>query len=307
MMTEPLQRFSGVTHPDLIEEKGSKNMVTRDALDANLHLRYAIDASNAGSRYLAYAELKTAEYLGADPTEIGELLHAFEQALPDPLTMAHNQYFRFISLSSEIMDRAGGTTLSVLDVGGGDGQLAAFLPGALYCLAEPKVNGISGTDLPFAERSFDYVACCHVLEHIPPDKRSLFLDQLLSKARCGLVLLNPFHLENTHVEERLKLFIEVTNAEWAQEHLDCSLPRIHDVQDYANARGLEISIKPNGTLTTTMAFVFIDHFAARAGCYDDWRKINVFFNGKCTSILDSPQYPNSYLIYIGRPAPKSNS
>jgi hypothetical protein len=50
-----------------------------------------------------------------------------------------------------------------------------------------------------------------------------------------------------------------------------------------------------------MAFVFIDYFAAKAECYEDWRKVNTFFNEKYTDILDSPQYPNSYLIYLSRP------
>jgi SAM-dependent methyltransferase len=275
--------------------------LTKDPLNASLHLQYAIEASNAGSCYLAYAEVKTAEYLGADRKETGKLLDAFRRALPDPLTMNHNQYFRFISLSSEILNRAGGTDLSVLDVGGGDGRLAAFIPNASYCLAEPKVNGISGTALPFPDHSFDYVVSCHVLEHIPVDRRTLFLDQLLSKARRGVILLNPFHVEGTHVEERLRLFVEITNAEWAKEHLDCTLPKIDDIKDYANDKGLEISIEPNGTLTTTAAFVFIDYFAAKSGCHDDWEKVNVFFNEKYTNILDSAQYPNSYLIYFGWP------
>jgi hypothetical protein len=300
--TSPLQRTSNRTGwTDFVET------LAKDPLNANLHLQYAIEASNAGSCYLAYAELKTAEYLGANRGETGKLSDVFRRALPDPLSMNHNQYFRFISLSSEIINRAGGADLSVLDVGGGDGRLAAFIPNASYCLAEPKVNGISGTELPFPKQSFDYVVSCHVLEHIPSDKRTLFLDQLLSRARRGVILLNPFHVEGTFVDERLKLFVEVTNAEWAKEHLDCTLPRIDDVKNYANNRGLDISIRPNGTLTTAAAFVFIDYFAAKSGCYEDWRKINAFFNEKYTNILDSAQYPNSYLIYFGWPVADSRT
>lgn len=292
----PLQRPSnGTAWNDLVDT------LAKDPLNASLHLQYAIEAANAGSCYLAYAEIKTAEYLGADRRETGRLLDAFRRALPDPITMNHNQYFRFISLSSEIVNRAGGNDISVLDVGGGDGRLAAFIPNASYCLAEPKVNGISGTELPFPKHSFDYVVSCHVLEHIPSDKRTLFLDQLLSKARRGVILLNPFQVEGTHVEERLKLFIEITNADWAKEHLDCMLPNIDDVKNYANDKGLEIFIKPNGTLTTAAAFVFIDYFAARSGCHAEWEKVNAFFNEKYTNILDSAQYPNSYLIYFGWP------
>jgi hypothetical protein len=281
--------------------------LAKDPLNANLHLQYAIDASKAGWCYLAYAEIKTAEYLGADRKETEKRMTAFRKALPDSASMNHNQYFRFISLSTEILSRAGSTDLSILDVGGGDGRLAAFIPDATYCLAEPTVNGISGTDLPFPDHSFDYVVSCHVLEHIPVARRTLFLDQLLSKARHGVILLNPFHVDGTHVDERLKLFIEITGAQWAKEHLDCVLPTVDDVRGYANDKGLQISIKPNGTLTTAMAFVFIDYFAAKSECFEDWKKVNAFFNEKYTNILDSPQYPNSYLVYLGWPETRSNA
>src|SRR5262249_9119656 len=163
----------------------------------------------------------------------------------------------------------------------------------------PTVNGISGTALPFTNHSFDYVVSCHVLEHIPLDKRELFLDQLLSKAKLGVVLLNPFQVDGTYVAERLKLVIEITGAQWAKEHLHCTMPKIDDVRSYAGQRGLDLSIKPNGTLTTAMAFVFIDHFASKAGHFEDWKKVNAFFNEKYTNILDSSEHPNSYLIYLG--------
>lgn len=275
--------------------------LAKDPLNARLHLQYGVDASRAGSCYLAYAELKTAQYLGADRSETENLLAALKQDLPDPLGMNHNQYFRFISLANEILERARNTDFSILDVGGGDGRLASFVPQASYCLAEPTLNGISGTALPFPDHSFDFVVSCHVLEHIPLDKRTIFLDQLLSKSKRGVILLNPFQVDGTHVDERLKLVFDVTGEQWAKEHLDCTLPQIDDIRSYARENGLQLFIKPNGTLATTMAFVFLDFFAVKSERFDDWRKVNAFFNEKYTDILDSPQYPNSYLIYLGRP------
>ena len=296
-----VQPHSSMQTPYPANRESVVQMLAKDPLNAKLHLRYAIEASEAGSPYLAYAELKTAEYLGADRRETERLLTAFREAIPDPKTMNHNQYFRFFSLSSEIISRADGSKVSILDVGGGEGQLASFIPNATYCLAEPKLNGISGTRLPFNKHSFDYVVSCHVLEHISPHKRAIFLDQLLYAARHGIILLNPFHIDGTYAEERLKLFIDVTNADWAKEHLDCMLPNVDDVKAYATERGLDISIKPNGTLTTAAAFVFVDYFAARAGCYDEWKRVNAFFNEKYTAILNSVDYPNAYVIYLGRP------
>jgi len=276
--------------------------ITEDPLNARLHFHYALDVSQKGNPFLAYAELKTAEYLGEDQKQIEKHKATFRRDVPDLKYMNHNQYFRFTSLADEIISRAGKASISILDVGGGQGQLATFLPdNYTYCLAEPAVNGISGIDLPFPDNAFDYVVSCHVLEHIPVDERSVFLDQLLSKSGHGVILLNPFHVEGAHVNERLKLIIDVTGVQWAKEHFVCTLPKIDDIQDFAIERGLQIFVTPNGTLTTTTAFVFIDYFFGMTkGHSEDWKEINAFFNQKYKDILDSDKYPTAYMIYLGR-------
>ena len=274
--------------------------IAADPLNPALHLQNAVAASIGGKPFLAYAELKTAGFLGAAREQVESHQGSFTSALPDLRRISHNQYFRFMSLAAEINSRRGATPVAVLDIGGGQGELAAFIPDASYCLAEPRVNGISGESLPFPDHSFDYVVSCHVLEHIARHGRRAFLDQLLSKSRIGVILLNPFIVEGTHVTERLQLLLDVTGAPWAKEHLDCGLPHVSEVQDYAAERDLEFSIRPNGTLTTSLAMAFIEYFASRAGLADDWMKVNTFFNEKYMGILDSPEYPTAYLIYLGR-------
>lgn len=282
--------------------KRLRDELTIDPLNPDAHLRLAIEADRCGRHHLAVAALKSAVCLGADPAQASLYEQGFLDALPDPRIMNHNQYFRFATLAAEIKARAGGgSDVSILDVGGGQGELASFLPDAEYCLAEPSVNGLSGTDLPFVDHSFDFVVACHVLEHIPVESRPGFLDQLLAKSRRGVILLNPFHVEGTHVEERLRLTYEITGAQWAQEHLDCTLPHVEDIEKYASKMGLDWAIRPSGTLATTMAFVFLDHFAAKSEQARDWVKINQFFNEKYMGILDSKFYPTAYLVYLTWP------
>ena len=274
--------------------------LVRDPLNPSLHIKLADHALRARNAYLAYAELKTARILGIPNSTIEPHLSQVQSLLPSNGAMNHNQYFRFVTLASEIMRRTNGSPASVLDVGGGNGELASFLPDCSYCLAEPTVNGISGTNLPFDDDSFDFVVSCNVLEHVPIGAREVFLDQLLSKAKQGVILLNPFHVEDTKVEERLRLIIEITGAPWAKEHLECSLPRIDDIREYASKKGLQISVKPNGTMATSLAFVFMDYFAQKAGLESEAMRVARFFNEQYGALLDSADYPNAYIVYIAK-------
>lgn len=273
-------------------------LLTDRPLDPNLHLEYAAAVLHAGSPYLALAELSSARFLGAASDDLAELDRQLRASLPDPLLMSHNQYYRLATLAAEVRRIGGNGSLSILDVGGGDGRLAAFLPGTWYCLAEPAFNGISGLNLPFAHHAFDLVVSCHALEHIPADDRCAFLDQLLSKSKRGVVLLNPFEAEGIDSRARLRLFIDITGAQWARVHLDCSLPSLDHIRMFADRRRLRISIKPNGTPSTSIALVLLDHFAQKCGAYEDLAKINHFFNGKLIDVLDSKFLPNAYLVYL---------
>jgi SAM-dependent methyltransferase len=188
----------------------------------------------------------------------------------------------------------------VLDVGGGSGALAAFLRDYAYFLVEPSVNGISGTSLPFQDQAFDVIVACHVLEHIPIKDRERFLDNLLAKARQSVVLLNPFEVPGSRVSERLQLIVRLTGAPWASEHLKCTLPRLEFVENYARSRGLGCSVSPNGTMATSLAMVFCDHFARMAGQDSQLAEVNAFFNELDENLLVSPECPTGYLVTLQR-------
>lgn len=270
-------------------------------LDAGLHGEYAQLAFQQNLHFLAYAELKTAEWLGLPEAKVRQGEKTFFSALPELLEMNHNQWFRLQTLADKIRSKTAGRA-SVLDVGGGEGWLAAFLPEMDYCLVEPDNNGISGIHLPFADKSFDYVISCHVLEHIPVEERETYLDQLVAKARKSVLLLNPFHEEGGFVEDRLKLFIDITDARWAHEHLACGLPRVSDVEQYAQRKGLHCVVEPNGAMTTALTLVFMDYFAAEAQEQEKWKKINRFINSKYQDLMTADKHPNGYLIALDLPA-----
>ena len=279
------------------------DLVPQSAKTSNtfeFHLQLARAALKEGRAFFAYAELKTALKLGAVVESSDALLCAILDSPPSCDELSHNQYYRFHTLATELRIRAAGRKIAVLDVGGGEGQLASFVPEFQYCLVEPITNGISAFDLPFDDASFDFVVACHVLEHIPVGEREQFIDQLMTKSREGLILLNPFQIAGVDDVEQARFIFELTGAQWALEHVECGLPQIEDMYKYANDRGLTVSAKPNGSLATTTSVVLMDFIALRSGATDDWKKINRFLNAEFRRGLDSNDLPTAFLVTFTR-------
>jgi hypothetical protein len=81
------------------------------------------------------------------------------------------------------------------------------------------------------------------------------------------------------------------------EHLECGLPTVDSIEDYTQKRNLKLHYTLNGTLTTSMAFVFFDYLNKYLDG-NKYKKINEFFNTKYFDILHSEKYPNAGLFYM---------
>jgi SAM-dependent methyltransferase len=267
-----------------------------------LHLQLALEAEKLGNWTLALAEAKTSQQLGLSSLESEQLVRrALEHPVPIE-DVTPPAFARFQWLSDCLKTLAGDRPSSILDVGGGQGMLAQVLPEFSYALVDPATNGVDAAMLPFGPESFDYVVACHVLEHIPPDQREEFLDELFARARRALVLLNPFHIAEAYPEERMRLVIELTGAAWAKEHLDCTFPPIEFISAWCGKRELEFTIAPKGSITTVTACVFLDHYLRRFRLEEERRAINKLFNTCLLQAFRSEDFPNNHLVVIRRGA-----
>jgi hypothetical protein len=273
--------------------------IARDPTDAEAHAAYAALALEHRQPFLAHAQACNAQWL-APGNGAAELVRSTAAALPALHEIGHNAYHRLQALAHILREHGLRPTSSVLDVGGGNGELSAFVSPARYFLADPVANGIASTDLPSGIGLFDYVVSCHVLEHVEPDARENFLDCLLQRARDAVVLLNPFHLEGAAEQDRLRLVIELTEADWAKEHLHCSLPHLVDIERFAAVRGLKYRVQPVGALTTALAHVFVEHFARAAGMAAELGRVNRFFNQSLCDAELSEQFPTGFAVVLRR-------
>lgn len=111
----------------------------------------------------------------------------------------------------------------ILDVGGFDGALALFLPDHQVDVIDPITTGGSGHSI--AADSYDVVVSIDALEHVPPDERESFLNQLANAARKHLFINFP----GRQTARAQQLIFDLTSNPLVKEHVLWNLPDMFEV------------------------------------------------------------------------------
>jgi len=90
---------------------------------------------------------------------------------------------------------------TILEVGAGPHGLGCCLPYPFTGvdtwyptppLPQNRAVRASGTDLPFADQSFDYVLCIEVMEHLPVDLRRKIVSEMCRVCRKQVIITHPY-------------------------------------------------------------------------------------------------------------------
>jgi hypothetical protein len=85
----------------------------------------------------------------------------------------------------------------------------------------------SGTQLPFADQSFDVVVASDVMEHVPPDCRKIVISEALRVARSAAVFGYPCGSEAYALDRKLHaqyVSRSMTVPGWLEEHMTHAFP-----------------------------------------------------------------------------------
>jgi len=202
-----------------------------------------------------------------------------------------DRYQRFQATAELIAELAQGRRLSILDVGGFDNALAAFLAGHDLQPWPHKVLSASG-GLRLPGRSQDVVVALDVLEHVPPGERRYFISELARVCRLACVV--GFPIKSAAVAEGFVL--DITASAWLAEHQEHGLPDPAQVEAVFGELGLTFTRHANACLPSWTAMMLLMH-----GVRDlDLRaRISQFFNQQFASLEN--REPAYRYIYVCRP------
>ena len=146
----------------------------------------------------------------------------------------------------------GTKTYKILEVGANEQKnLGKMLPKDSICysdvslpdrmLKDPECIVLDATNMPEVEdQQYDFLISLDVFEHIPPEKRSCFLEETTRVART-VILGFPFSsAENQKMERRLSdYYQQIYGIEyiWVKEHLENGLPSTKDVEAILEEKG----------------------------------------------------------------------
>lgn len=210
----------------------------------------------------------------------------------DLLRLPFDQYQRY-RLIQEIVARlplAPGTL--ILDVGGWPGTLQRFLPEHRVIVADlqgdlPNLVIADGTNLPFANNSFDLVTASDTLEHIAPGRRGLFLAELRRVSRDTVIIGAPFDRPDVRrAEAVLREAIREKYPEsygFIEEHLEYGLPDLGETLAACGAGGAATVVLPNGYLPHWLAMLVL-YFRLQ------WRSPHEPLFGEFNAFYNETQY-----------------
>jgi GT2 family glycosyltransferase len=171
-----------------------------------------------------------------------------------------DRYQRLEALARQVRGLPDSVPGFVLDVGGRPGELAKFLPDYKVIVVDLPAAGkalcqevhADACSLPFGDASCEVVVSCDVMEHLAPDCRSQFVNELFRVTHGWVVLGMPRGAPDVYAAERavdtFHRLLHGVRHPWLAEHFRNGVPTRAEIEANLSSLGAEYVRIPNGYL-----------------------------------------------------------
>lgn len=207
--------------------------------------------------------------------------------------------------------REEGETFRILEVGANAHKnLKRFLPedDIIYLDIEvpeelrddPDYIQGDATQMTFEDGTFDVILALDVYEHIPPERRRAFLQEIARVSARGFVVCAPFDEEGVHeaecrVNANFKCFYGYDHP-WLNEHIANGLPSLKETKKIMGEIGESITVFAHGSLDVWERMTNIEMVS---DCSDRLREVGMQIHDYYNKELFSRDYvENAYRYFI---------
>lgn len=167
-----------------------------------------------------------------------------------------NQALRYAPIMELV--RADPSRGAILEIGAGSNGLARYVSDRPIVGVDlkfrdrphPRMSAVVGsaTALPFRDRSFPFVVCSDMLEHIPSTVRGAVVQELIRVCRGQIVLSFPSGpsaaAHDRWLQRRLGR-LRLSTPDWLDEHLQLDPPDAAHTVALAEALGARVAMQGN--------------------------------------------------------------
>jgi hypothetical protein len=147
----------------------------------------------------------------------------------------------------------------ILDVGGFDGSLSMFLTDYEIHVIDPITTG--GTALKTENSQYDFIVSIDALEHVEPNQRVPFLEQLTSGSPRKCFINFP----SRHTIRAQRLVYELTKNPLVQEHVDWELPDREQVKQHFERAGFNVEMSGYASVSQWVSQYLLQTVAPEMG------------------------------------------
>jgi len=191
--------------------------------------------------------------------------------------------------------RKPGEKFSILDVGGYMGNTKLVQKNDSVTILdifdveeEGYIKG-DATNMQLGDNSYDFVVNFDVLEHITPNDRGKFLDEITRVARIGVVVAAPTNTPTNELAEKLlnddfKKLYQVSHP-WLKEHIENVIPDMEKVDKYLNKIGLKTIVTANNDTDLWVQMLGIAFISNKIPqLQSKVKELNSFYNATTVSL-----------------------
>lgn len=194
------------------------------------------------------------------------------------MSIIFDQYQRYKN-AQKIIDsaRKEGQIFKILEVGANEHKdLEKFLPNDKITYLDVKLSDEmkkdpayvlgDATQMEFEDNAYDIVIALDVFEHIFPDRRKAFLDELERVSSIMFVLCAPFDVEEVHeteirVNKAFRCFAGIDHP-WLIEHIENGIPNFRKTISYLKTKEYCIETFSHGDLDQWEKLITLHMFSA---------------------------------------------